>query len=171
MALGYLCADIIVPLATRAGSVGTPLVVVTATAFLIYVAFKFARRQRFLRHLRRARITPIELKRRLERGDHPVVFDLRTALDVETFPYGIPGARWISIEALDEPHQLIHKDTEVLFYCAEPREATSAHRALLLGRHGYKNVHPVAGGLEGWRQAGFAVAPLHAESRLEVTAR
>jgi rhodanese-related sulfurtransferase len=59
--------------------------------------------------------------------------------------------------------QLIPKDSEVVFYCAEPREATSARMALLLTSHGYKNVHPLNGGLEGWRQAGFIVESLRAE--------
>ena len=169
--LGYLCADVIVLIATGAGRLGTPLVLVIAAAMVMYLAYKFARRQRFLRHLRKARIAPVELKRRLEAGDHPVIFDLRTTLDVETVPYRIPGARWISVEALDEPHQLIHKNSEVVFYCAEPKEATSARRALLLARHGYKNVHPLKGGLDGWRQAGFAVEPLQVESQPVVTAR
>jgi membrane protein DedA with SNARE-associated domain/rhodanese-related sulfurtransferase len=169
MTLGYLCADVIVPIATAAGRLGKPLIFVIAAALVVYLADKFRRRQRFLRHLRKARITPIELKRRLDAGDHPVVFDLRTPLDIETVPYGVPGARWISPEALDEPHQLIHKDSEVVFYCAEPKEATSAHRALLLVRHGYKNVHPLRGGLDGWRQAGFALEPLQPGSQPEVT--
>lgn len=171
MTLGYLCADVIAGIAAGAGRLGTPLILVLAAALVVYLACKFARRQRFLRHLRKARITPIELKRRLEAGDHPVIFDLRTTLDIETTPFGIPGARWISPEALDEPHQLIHKNSEVVFYCAEPREATSARRALLLARHGYKNVHPLQGGLDGWRQAGFVVEPLAIESQPEVTAR
>jgi membrane protein DedA with SNARE-associated domain/rhodanese-related sulfurtransferase len=171
MTLGYLCADVIAVIATRAGRLGTPLVFVIAAALVVYLACKFARRQRFLRHFRTARITPIELKRRLDAGDHPVIFDLRTTLDIETVPYGIPGARWISVEALDEPHQLIHKNSEVVFYCAEPNEATSARRALLLARHGYANVHPLKGGLDGWRQAGFIVEPLQVESQTEVTAR
>jgi membrane protein DedA with SNARE-associated domain/rhodanese-related sulfurtransferase len=171
MTLGYLGADVIVRITTDAGRFGTPLVLVIAAALVIYLAYKFARRQRFLRHLRKARVTPIELKRRLEAGDHPVIFDLRTTLDIETTPYGIPGARWISANALDEPHQLIHKNSEVVFYCAEPKEATSARRALLLARHGYQNVHPLKGGLDGWRHAGFEVEPLHVESQAEMTAR
>jgi membrane protein DedA with SNARE-associated domain/rhodanese-related sulfurtransferase len=171
MALGYLCANVILPIAASAGRLGTPLVVAIGAALVIYLAFKLARRQRFLHHLRTARITPIELKQRLEAGEHPLIFDLRTALDIETVPYGIPGARRISVEALDGPHQLIHKDSEVVFYCADPKEATSAHRALLLARHGYRNVHPLEGGLEGWRKAGFAVEPLQVKSQLEVTAR
>jgi membrane protein DedA with SNARE-associated domain/rhodanese-related sulfurtransferase len=171
MALGYLWADVIARIATGAGRLGTPLVVVVAVALVIYLAYRFVRRQRFLRHLRKARITSIELNRRLEAGDHPAIFDLRTTVDIERNPYGIPGARWISVEALDEPHQLIHKNSEVVFYCAEPKEATSARRALLLARHGYKNVHPLKGGLDGWRQAGFVVEPLQVEPQAEVTAR
>jgi len=169
--LGYLCADVIALIATGAARLGTPLVGIVAAALVAYLAYKFAIRQRFLRHLRRVRVTPIELKRRLDAGDQLVIFDLRTPLDIETTPYGIPGARWISPAALDEPQQLIHKSSELVFYCAEPREATSARRALLLARHGYNNVHPLSGGLEGWRAAGFVVEPLHVEAPLEVTAR
>jgi membrane protein DedA with SNARE-associated domain/rhodanese-related sulfurtransferase len=171
MTLGYLGTDVIAIIATRAGHLGTPLVIAIAVALILYLAYKAARRQRFLRHLRKARITPTELMQRLEAGDHPVIFDLRTALDIETTPYGIPGAHWIPLEALDEPHQLIHKNSEVVFYCAEPKEATSARRALLLARHGYKNVHPLKGGLDGWRQAGFVVEPLHVDAQPEVATR
>ncbi len=171
MTLGYLCADVIVLIASGAGRLGTPLVLVIAAAMVVYLAYKFARRQRFLRHLRKARITPIELKRRLEAGDPPVIFDLRTPLDIETIPYRVPGARWIPLAALDEPRLLILKTSEVVFYCAEPKEATSARRALLLARHGYKNVHPLKGGLDGWREAGFVVEPLQVESQPEMRAR
>jgi len=48
----------------------------------------------------------------------------------------------------------------VVFYCAEPREATSARMALRLAANGFKNIHPLSGGLEDWRQAGFALEPL-----------
>jgi len=46
---------------------------------IAYVVLKYVRRRRFLRHLRQARITPVELKRRLDAGDHLVIIDLRTA--------------------------------------------------------------------------------------------
>ena len=71
---------------------------------------------------------------------------------------------------LRDPHQLIPKGSEVVFYCADPREATSARMALLLSSHGYKSLHPLGGGLEGWRRAGFAVEPLRGlvPSRLDV---
>jgi membrane protein DedA with SNARE-associated domain/rhodanese-related sulfurtransferase len=161
MILGYLFADVIGLVATRAGRLGTPLVIAIAAVLIAYLAFKYARRRHFLRHLGKARITPVELKRRLDAGDHLVIVDLRTALDIETAPYRIPGAYWIAPETLRNPHPLIPRGSEVVFYCAEPREGTSARMALLLASHNrFKDLHPLSGGLEGWREAGFAVEPV-----------
>jgi membrane protein DedA with SNARE-associated domain/rhodanese-related sulfurtransferase len=158
--LGYLCADVIAVIVTWNARFGMPLVIGIAMALILYIAIKYAMRRRFLRHLQKARIDPIELKRRMEAGDPVTIVDLRTELDIETTPYGIPGARWIPPEMLRDPHQLIPKGSEVVFYCADPREATSARMALRLSSHGYKSLHPLSGGLEGWRRAGFAVEPL-----------
>jgi len=158
--VGYLFADVIPLIATANARFGTPLLTAIVAALILYIAIKYARRRRFLGHLRKDRIDPIELKRRMEAGDPLVIVDLRTQLDIATNPYGIPGARWIIPERLRDPHQLIPKGSEIVFYCADPREATSARMALLLGSHGYKNLHPLSGGLEGWRRAGFAAEPL-----------
>jgi len=168
MTLGYACADVIEVVATQVARVGTPLAIALVAALIAYLAFKLARRQRFLRHLRKARITPLELKRRLDAGDPLVIVDLRTALDIETVPYRIPGARRIAPELLLHPpaQPLIPRDSEIVFYCAEPREATSAWIALRLG---FKNTHPLSGGLEGWREAGFPVEPIMLEMRSSVT--
>jgi membrane protein DedA with SNARE-associated domain/rhodanese-related sulfurtransferase len=158
--LGFLCADVIDLVLAHAIRVKTPLITVIAAALAIYLVFKYARRQYFLRHLLKARINAIELKRRLDAGDHLVIVDLRTALDLEVAPYGIPGALWFAPETLRHPHHLIPRGSELIFYCEEPREATSARMALRLASDGFKNIHPLSGGLEGWRQAGFAVAPV-----------
>jgi len=158
--LGYLFADFIGLMATRSARLGMPIVLIIMSVLIGHLVFKYVRRRRFLVHLRKARIMPTELKRRLDAGDDLVIVDLRTALDIEPAPYRIPQARWIAPEALRSPHQLISRDSEIVFYCAEPREATSAQIASLLMSRGFKNVHPLSGGLEGWRQAGFVVEPL-----------
>jgi membrane protein DedA with SNARE-associated domain/rhodanese-related sulfurtransferase len=158
--LGYLCADVIDLVLAHAARVKVPLITVIAGAFLVYLVFKYTRRQYFLRHLLKARISATELKRRMDAGDPLVIVDLRTVLDLEAAPYGIPGARWFTPETLRHPHKLIPRGSELIFYCEEPREATSARTALRLSSHGFKDIHPLSGGLEGWRQAGFAVAPL-----------
>jgi len=160
IALGYACADLIGAVVTRAAALGTPLLGLLGAALGVYLLAKYARRHRFLRHLRRARITAMDLKRRLDAGDRLVIIDLRTALDVETAPYGIPGAHWIAPEVLRRPHHLISRDREVVFYCAEPKEATSARIALRLAAGGLKDLHPLSGGIESWCQAGYPVEPL-----------
>jgi rhodanese-related sulfurtransferase len=162
--LGYAFSEVIGLAVTYAARVGMPLALVIAAVLSVYLVFKYVRRRRFLRHLRKARITPMELNRRLEAGDPLVIVDLRTALDVAAAPYKIPGARLIDPGELRHPHHLIPRDAEVVFYCAEPREATSARVALRAAAIGFKNVHPLSGGLEGWRQAGFAVESLDGAS-------
>src|SRR6266481_8734814 len=122
--LGYLFADVIALIATANARFGPPLLIAIVAALILYVAVKYARRRWFLRHLQKARMDPVELKRRLDAGDPLLIVDLRTQLDIETDPYGIPGARWITPEVLRDPHyQQIPKGSEIVFYCAEPREA------------------------------------------------
>jgi membrane protein DedA with SNARE-associated domain/rhodanese-related sulfurtransferase len=164
MTVGYVCSDVIEAVVTQVARVGAPVGIALVTALIAYLAFKLARRQRFLRHLRTTRITPLELKRRLEAGDPLVIVDLRTALDIETTPYRIPGARPIAPEILLHPpaQPLIPLDSEVVFYCAEPREATSAW---IVRRLGFRNTHPLSGGLEGWIEAGLPVEPVVLETR------
>ena len=161
--VGYLFADVIALVATANARFRTPLLIAIVAALILYIAIKYARRRRFLRHLDEARMDPVELKRRLDAGDPLVIVDLRTKLDLETDPYRIPGAQWITPEVLRDPqHPRILEGSEIVFYCAEPKEATSARMALWASTHGYKNLHPLSGGLEGWRRAGFAVEPLPA---------
>jgi rhodanese-related sulfurtransferase len=159
--VGYLFTDVIALIATTNARFRTPFLIAIVAALILYVAIKYVRRRRFLRHLLEARMEPVELKRRLDAGEPLVIVDLRTKLDLETDPYRIPGAQWITPEVLRDPHhQRIPEGSEIVFYCAEPREATSARMARWASSHGYKDLHPLSGGLEGWRGAGFAVEPL-----------
>src|SRR5262245_55757101 len=158
--LGYLCADLVAVVVARAAPVGRPLAVCLGATLALYLGWKYIRRHRFLRHLAAARIAPLELKRRLDAGDPLVIVDLRTALDTAVAPYTIPGARLIDPQELQHPHHTIPRDSEVVFYCAEPREATSARVALRAAAIGFKIVRPLSGGLEGWREAGLPVEPL-----------
>src|SRR5262245_4317487 len=159
--VGYLFADVIALIASANDRFRTPLLIALVAALILYIAIKYARRRRFLRHLGQARIDSVELKRRLDAGDPLVIVDLRTKLDLETDPYRIPGALWITPEVLRDPHHpRIVEGSEIVFYCAEPREATSARMARWASSHGWKNLHPLSGGVDGWRRAGFAVEPL-----------
>ena len=68
--------------------------------------------------------------------------------------------RLIDPEVLRRPTHTIPRESEVVFYCAEPGEATSAQVALRAAALGFHDVHPLSGGIEAWREAGFPVEPV-----------
>ena len=125
-----------------------------------YLFRKHLRRQRFVRDLRMARITPSDLKQKLDRREHVTVVDLRHSLDFLPEPYTIPGAIRIPMEDLKKRNAEIPRDQEVVLYCTCPNEASSAMTAIELPRYGITRVHPLQGGLHTWRQLGF---PLESE--------
>jgi len=118
MGLGYIFSDALEVVAAWATNLGHYVLLVVGVALVSYVAFKFVNRQRLLRSLRIARITPDELKRRLDAGDADlVVIDTRSALDVTAQPYAIRGAIWIAAEEIDRRHAEVPRDREIVLYC------------------------------------------------------
>jgi rhodanese-related sulfurtransferase len=65
-----------------------------------------------------ARISPEDLKRKLDTGEDVAIIDLRTALDVAATPYAVPGSRWVAAEVLDEHLSDIPRDRELVLYCS-----------------------------------------------------
>lgn len=116
--IGYVFSDTIEVLVLRVSALGRAAGLVVAGALVGYVLFKYLRRRLFLRRLRIARISPEDLKRKLEAGEDIAIVDLRTALDVAATPYAIPGSRWIPAEALNEHLSDIPRDRELVLYCS-----------------------------------------------------
>ncbi len=86
-------------------------------AILGYVAWKFIMRQRFLRKIRIARITPEELKAKLDGHEDLMLVDLRDSIDFETEPSIIPGALHMTTEELEARHHEIPREREIVLYC------------------------------------------------------
>ena len=98
-----------------AGSVASGLGLLLA----LYLIGKLIARYRLLRDLRVARITPQELKQRVEAGDSSVfVIDLRHAGELATDPRTLPGALRVALEELDARHAEIPRDRDVALYCS-----------------------------------------------------
>lgn len=93
------------------------LLVVVAVSLGGYLAFKFAQRRRFLRKLSVARITPQELKRRLDAGEDIAIVDLRQDLDFEADPGLLPGALRMRADEIASRHQELPRDRELILYC------------------------------------------------------
>ncbi len=116
--LGYVFSDQIEDIAIYASRWGSSLLVALVGGLAAYVCWKYVQRQRFLHRLRLARISPKELMERLTAGDEVMIVDLRHPLDVEAVPYMIPGALRMTVEELENRHQEIPRDREIVLYCS-----------------------------------------------------
>lgn len=152
---GYLFSAQLELIAMFALRLGIWLAVLLGGLLAAYIAWKYVKRQRFIRKLRIARITPEELMRKLETGEEIVVVDLRNSLHFEADGVKIPGAIHMLPEELERRHQEIPRDRDVVFYCTCPNEVTSARVALWFHQLGITRVYPLAGGFEAWRARDF----------------
>ena len=158
--LGYIFSQELDRAVAYAARMGRLLAVVVLAGLCIYVGRKLVRWHRFMREFRLARITPEELKRRLDAGEQVLIVDLQGGGRHPRNRQGIPGAVRIDPHRLEQyrPHDKkaqIPRDREVVLYCASPHEFTSARVALALQRRGFERVRPLAGGLRAWRERGF----------------
>jgi hypothetical protein len=103
--------DDVARLLTRTGSrFGVALVGLLA----IWILYKTYQRRRFMRTLRGARITPEEVQEHL---DEFVLIDLRHAEEVAA-QGKIPGALWFDRRELEQHHQEIPRDRDLVLYCS-----------------------------------------------------
>jgi membrane protein DedA with SNARE-associated domain len=117
LGLGYIFSGEIERVAEHAERLGGGLVVLLVAVLAAYIAYKFIARQRFLRELRISRITPEELKQKIDNGEHLVIVDLRHSLDFEAEPETIPGAFRMDAKELEEKNDRLPRDREVILYC------------------------------------------------------
>lgn len=150
--LGHLFSDQLDRVVTGLADLGSRAVLLLLGALLVYVAYKFLQRRRFLWQLRMAKMSVDELKARLDAGEPLTVIDVRHARDVQADPDMIPGAIHMALEDIDGRYHEIPKDREIILYCACPNEVSSARTALKLKRNGIHQVRPLEGGIDAWRQ-------------------
>lgn len=117
LALGYLFSDQLERVAEHAVALGSWLVTIFLGGLALYILAKYINRQRFLRSLRVARITPEELKKRIDAGEEILIVDMRSSLDFEAEPESIPGAVRVDTADLAEHHDLIPRDREIVLFC------------------------------------------------------
>ena len=163
--LGYAFSKDLNRAVTYAARMGQVFVIVALAGLCIYLGRRLVRWHRFIREFRLARITPEELKRKLDAGEPVFIADLQGSRRHSRRCKGIPSAVRI------DPHRLEHygaydrktpaplpRDREVVLYCATPHEFTSARVALAMRGRGFRRVRPLAGGLQAWQERGFPVA-------------
>jgi membrane protein DedA with SNARE-associated domain/rhodanese-related sulfurtransferase len=158
--IGYLLGDAVVDFAVR---FGVHLTGFLLAALLLCLVVRRARRHHVLRMPQRARITPDELKARLERGERVTILDVRGVEEVACAPEALPGALWIKPDDLPRRLRELPRDAMVVLYGRRLKRANgasaipSANVSLWLRGAGLGRVRPLVGGLRAWRRRGYPV--------------
>ncbi len=155
---GYVFSGELERVAARAAYLGEWLLVLLLGAFAAYILWKFYKRQKFLSDLKIARISPEELKQKMDAGEDILIVDLRHALDFDANPETISGALHVDAAELEEASDVIPRDREIVLFCACPNEVTAARLALLLRSKGITQIRPLSEGYDGWRKRGFPMS-------------
>jgi len=161
--LGYIFYQQLDKAVAYAKGLGTFLTVVVFLLIAVFLGRRVVYWYRLIQELRVARITPEQLKQELDRGEKPVIVDVQGCVFHRASRVaGIPGAIHLDGRRLgqykDTPIPENWRGREVVLYCSCPLEITSARVARLLMSKGIEHVHPLAGGLPGWRARGYPVS-------------
>lgn len=115
--LGYQFGHEIEKHVTNTHGMGAWMTLAVPVLLAAYVLWKYFQRRRFLHQLDIARITPEEVKKKLDAGEDILIVDLRDALEFEIDPHTIPGALHLSVEELGAQHHQIPRDREIVLFC------------------------------------------------------
>lgn len=89
--------------------------IILAVGLALVIAVKYFQRRRLLRLLELARISVYELRDLIDRGEAPVIVDVRTQ---SRYQMGrIPGALRMTLEELDDKLADLPRNREVILYC------------------------------------------------------
>jgi membrane protein DedA with SNARE-associated domain/rhodanese-related sulfurtransferase len=150
--LGAVFHEAVEALLTTLASLGHIAVALLLLALLLFVAYKFWQRHRFLREIRMTRISSDELRAQMQSMPGLMLIDVRSA---ESRARG----GWIagSINVRDVSEVKFDPDSAIVVYCDCPNDASAAVVARKLKALGFKHVRPLAGGIRAWRAQGFPV--------------
>jgi len=114
--IGYIFSGQLETAAAYVARMGSGLIVIIVGLLVVWIAWKYVQRRRFLRKLAVSRITAEELRDRLRAGEDVVIIDVRSGLESEVGQ--VPGALRISSEELAARHQEIPRDREIVLFCS-----------------------------------------------------
>lgn len=163
LAIGVLLAPQIDMLLQGANRLGHLTAVVIAALAVLYAGWRWMRRRALLRQLASARISVDELYRLMDDEEPPVIFDIRSDEKRRLDPYVIPGARFADERDLAGILTAYRRNQKVIIYCSCPNEVSAAWMAKQLVANGFTDVLPLRGGIDAWREAGYALASLPIE--------
>lgn len=114
---GYFFSNQISLITRDLQRLGSWALVMFIGAFIAYIGYRYYDRVRFLNQVKGDRISPEELKTKIDLGEPVTIIDLRHPLDLLPDPHTLPGALRISPEDLEARNNEISRDGEIVLFC------------------------------------------------------
>ena len=114
--VGYLFSDQLELVLAYAQRLGSGLVILVGALFAAWILWKFIQRRRFLKQIEVARITPEELRDRMDAGEDLYIVDVRSSLASDSS--SLPGAIRLSPEDLTVNWTQVPRDREIILFCS-----------------------------------------------------
>jgi membrane protein DedA with SNARE-associated domain/rhodanese-related sulfurtransferase len=146
------------------GRLGHAGILVVVALLAVYAAYRWMRRRALKNKLIDVRIAVDELQELMSREPAPVILDIRSDEKRQLDPYVIPGTRFADERRLDEIVAAYRLDQKVVIYCSCPNEVSAAWMAKKMIELGFRDVLPLKGGIDAWREAGKEVTTLQIEA-------
>ena len=150
--LGAVFHDAVDALLNTLEELGHVALAMVLLAIVLFVAYKWWQRERFLREIRMTRISSDELHAELQSLPGLMLIDVRSA-------ESRARSGWIagSINVHDVSELKVDRESTIVVYCDCPNDASAAVIARKLKALGFRHVRPLAGGISAWRALGFPV--------------
>ncbi|MCZ6828894.1 MAG: VTT domain-containing protein [Gammaproteobacteria bacterium] len=116
--LGFLFSSQLTEIAVRFVELGGLAAGILVGALVLFAIIKWLQRRAFVRSLRMRTLEPGEVHEKLQAGEPVYLIDLRHRLDFNAFPYSVPGAVRVPMEHIDEHHDFIPRDRDIVLYCS-----------------------------------------------------
>lgn len=96
------------------------------------------------------KITPAELKQRLDAGEKLTIIDVREPFEWDIANLGDFGARLIPLDQVLDRKTEIDPDTDAVVHCRSGSRSAGAIRQLRA--HGYQRLMNLEGGIRAWAE-------------------
>ena len=116
--VGLLFSSELTGIAVRFAELGGLAAGILLGVLVLFVLIRLLQRRAILRSLRMRTLLPSEVNEKLAAGEPVYLIDLRHRLDFNAFPYTVPGAVRVPMEHIDEHHDIIPRDRDIVLYCS-----------------------------------------------------
>jgi membrane protein DedA with SNARE-associated domain/rhodanese-related sulfurtransferase len=157
LALGAVFAYQLDLLFAVLGLYGRDAAATAGVLLVLYIGYRWYSRRALAKKLETARMTVDQLHTLMQAGDMPLVFDIRSPEKRFLDPVIIPGAQFADERDLGGLVGSLKREQKIVIYCSCPNEVSAAWMAKHLRELGFPGAMPLLGGLDAWRDEGWAL--------------